>query len=280
MVLGISSFTYGWNVGIDGATPKQPMHELNLLDKVNAFGLTCLQLGDNLPVHAFSEERKETFKNLLQKHSIRLELGARKLTSAHLQKYILLCSYFNTPLLRFVMDADRYEPNTQTVINILKDFEPMLRAHNVTLGIENHDRLKAKELASIMDSVGSPAVGICLDCVNSMGAGEGLEHVLEVLAPYTVNLHIKDFTVQRLSHKMGFSITGVPTGKGMVNVPVLLEKLKKYNRCQSAILEQWVPFKDTIEQTIATEEKWAIESIGYLNTISAFNFKHEIKNIL
>ena len=52
-----------------------------------------------------------------------------------------------------------------------------------------------------------------------MGAGEGFETVSEILLPYTINLHLKDFTIRRVSHKMGMIIEGTPAGKGMLNIP-------------------------------------------------------------
>ena len=65
----------------------------------------------------------------------------------------------------------------------------------VVIAIENHDRLKAKQLAVIAAAL--PAtVGICLDTVNSMGALEGPEVVVETRSrPDTENLHLKDFAV-------------------------------------------------------------------------------------
>jgi hypothetical protein len=97
-----------------------------------------------------------------------------------------------------------------------------------------------------------------------MGAGEGLEQIVEILAPYTVNLHIKDFGIRRLSHLMGFQIDGRPAGKGMLNIPWLLEKITPFNKCRTAILEQWVVPEYTQSQTIQKEEAWAAESIQYL----------------
>lgn len=156
------------------------------------------------------------------------------------------------------------------VIQIIKEVLPELMESNVTLGIENHDRFKSKELAAIMDAVANDHVGICLDCVNSLGAGEGLEYVADVLAPYTVNLHIKDFMIERVTHKMGFSVAGVPAGMGMTNVPMLMEKLAPYNRCQSAVLEQWVPWQQDLSKTIQVENEWAQQGINYLKTLPFF----------
>jgi hypothetical protein len=97
-----------------------------------------------------------------------------------------------------------------------------------------------------------------------MGAGEGLEQIVEILAPYTVNLHIKDFGIKRLPHLMGFQIDGRPAGKGMLNIPWLLEEISPHNKCRTAILEQWVVPESMLSKTIQKEETWAAESIQYL----------------
>jgi len=272
MVLGISSFTYGWAIGADQEFAQTSMTEEDLVKKANEFGIKCIQLGDNLPIHSFSNHRLDSLRNITRENSIRLEIGAKELTPENLTHYISLASSLQAPLLRFIIDGPDYAPSIQEVVTIIKEALPKLVKEKITLGIENHDRFKAKELATIMDAVGSDRVGICLDCVNSMGAGEGLEYVSDILVPYTVNLHIKDFIVVRPPYKMGFTITGAPAGTGMTNVPMLMEKLSKYNRCQSAILEQWVPYENNLQQTIATEKLWVEQSIDYLKGLSYFKF--------
>jgi len=277
MVLGISSFTYGWAIGTHSEQPSAPMSESNLIAKTTEFRLNCLQIGDNLPIHSFTKARLDSLKKTARHNSIRLEIGARILTKENLSSYINLAGKLHAPLLRFIIDGSDYEPSICTVIEIIKDALPKLKKSNITLGIENHDRFKARELAFIMEEVGSDQVGICLDCVNSMGTGEGLEYVADILVPYTVNLHIKDFKVERLPHKMGFTITGAIAGQGITNVPLLMEKLSKYNRCQSAVLEQWVPFETDEENTIRKEKQWAEASMKYLTSLPYFNsnIKHQ-----
>lgn len=250
--------------------PDQPMSEVDLVEKTLQADLHCLQIGDNLPIDQLAPDQIDNLKKLIRKNNIRLEIGARKLTPEHLNHYIELCTFFNSPLLRFVIDGDNYEPDRATIIGIIRDALPLLTKHNLTLGIENHDRFKATELASVMDAIGHEQVGICLDCVNSLGAGEGLDYTTDVLAPYTVNLHIKDFSIQRLPHKMGFLVTGTPAGDGMMNVPLLLEKLSRYNRCKSAVLEQWIEPEKNVEDTIEKEHKWAQAGIRYLAQLPQF----------
>ncbi len=268
MILGISSFTYGWAVGMNPDKPN--LDAFDLVKKVKAYGLKCLQIGDNLPLHNMSDSVIKEFKAALNESGIRLEVGARKLTENQLQRYLDISKFLNAPLLRFVVDDDNYQPTGQTIISILRNALPELRRNQIILGIENHDRFKARELSEVMDAISDEHVGICLDSVNSIGAGEGLEWVVDALAPYTVNLHIKDFVIQRFSHKMGFIVTGAPAGGGMMNIPSIIEKIIPFGRCKSAILEQWAPPEAVLDRTIEKEMSWAEESINYLKSLPYF----------
>ncbi|MEX1241663.1 MAG: TIM barrel protein [Cyclobacteriaceae bacterium] len=267
MELGISSFTYGWAIGVPGSSPAAPMSEVDLVQLTLEFGLHTLQIGDNLPLHDFTTIRLNALGKLIGEKNIRLEIGARGLTPERLKVYIEFAECLNSPLIRFVTDEEAYKPSPDLITGIIKGSLPGLTKKNIRLGIENHDRLNALELATIIQNINSPHVGICLDCVNSLGAGEGFEHVLKTLAPFTINLHIKDFKIERLQHRMGFTVTGAQTGKGMINFPLLFETLFRYRRCESAVLEQWVEPEETLPLTIQKEKKWADEGIRYLKAI-------------
>lgn len=264
MQLGISTYTYGWSIGVTGNIPAKPMSVSELLVKAVDFGLNLVQIGDNVPLHlANGQELFEIHKLALENH-VSLEIGARGLTSQNLINYILLAEKLDSRLLRFVIDFPGYEPKLSEVVSIIRNHLSLLEDKNITLGIENHDRLLAREFVDLMETIGSERIGICLDSVNSMGAGQGLEEVVNSLAPYTVNLHVKDFGISRLPHLMGFQIDGRPAGQGMLNVPWLLDKIKPFGRCKTAVLEQWVVPEATLDRTIAKEIAWAEESIRYL----------------
>lgn len=271
MLLGISSFSYGWSVGVPAQPPVRPLSAPDLVNRVLDFGLGCLQIGDNLPLHRLPDAERRELRELLTKNQLRLEVGARGLTEKHLRDYIEVAAYYQAPLLRFVTDRDQYEPTTNHITAIVRGALSDLRHAGVKLGIENHDRFKAADLSAVLTAVGDSTVGICLDTVNSLGAGEDLERVVRELGPYTINLHIKDYTVRRLSHQMGFVIEGAPAGQGMLDLPWLLEHLAAYGRCESAVLEQWVPPDDSLNATINREEQWAMESIRYLKRLPAFS---------
>ncbi|GAB3341397.1 sugar phosphate isomerase/epimerase [Larkinella ripae] len=272
MRIGISTYTYGWAIGVPGNRPMPLLDEMALLDRAVGLGVRLVQFGDNLPLHELDPSQIQALHERAVREKITLEVGARGLTETHLQRCLTLCKTLESRLLRFVIDTADYEPSADAVVALLREAEPELRVRNITLGIENHDRLKAAEFADLIDRVGSPFVGICLDSVNSMGAGEGLAEVVATLAPYTVNLHLKDFGIARLPHLMGFQIDGRPAGRGMLNLPWLIETVRKQGRCQTAILEQWVVPENELTHTLAKETAWANESIQYLRTIDGLVF--------
>jgi sugar phosphate isomerase/epimerase len=87
------------------------------------------------------------------------------------------------------------------------------------------------------------------------------------LGEYVVNLHIKDFSIRRQSHNLGFIVEGRPAGKGQLDIPWLLERLRSYGRDFNAILELWPPPELTVEDTIRKENMWVSESVRYLRTL-------------
>jgi len=116
----------------------------------------------------------------------------------------------------------------------------------------------------VVGQLGRERVGICLDTVNSFGALEGPEVVVQNLGPLTLCLHVKDFTIRRVSHQMGFVVEGCAAGRGRLNVPWLLEALKPCPHPGNAILETWVTPGDSLDETIRRERAWAEEGVRYL----------------
>lgn len=265
MKLGLSSYTYGWAVGVRGHDPAHPLDEHGLLDHAREHGVKLLQIGDNLPVESFDEARLNRLAARAADEGVRLEIGARRLTRERIAIYAALARRLDATLIRFVIDDADYHPSPEDVAAILRATAPILG--DLTLGIENHDRFAAGTLRQIIESADCAQIGVCLDTANSLGAGEGLETVTAQLASLAVNLHIKDFNVERLPHLMGFTITGRPAGRGFVGVPALLAQLAPFHRCHTAILELWTPPEPLLADTIAKEAAWAAESLAFLRPL-------------
>lgn len=265
MDIGISSYSYTWAIGVPEREPERPLTVFDLIDLAIELDVNVLQIADNLPLEKFSVQELNEFKYFADQAGIRIEVGARGMTLERLRQYIGIARRLESPILRFVIDGTDFEPGLSEIHDVIQQIVPELEEAGIILAIENHDRLLSSEFVEIVKKSGSKNVGICLDTVNSMGAGEGLETVIGKLVPLAVNLHVKEFSIRRVSHKMGFVIEGVPLGKGMLPIAELISKVSP--RCQSAILEQWTPPEPTIQETILKERKWAEESISFLKTI-------------
>jgi 3-oxoisoapionate decarboxylase len=261
MRLGISSYTYGWNVGVEGNRPYGAMTALGLVERAASLKVGVVQLCDNLPAATFEESQVPKICAAANERGISLELGTRGSSPAHLRRFIRLAHVVGSPILRLVIDAPGDEPSESEVVKRIGTILADLEAHQITLAIENHDRFKSSTLLRLIRELSSPRVGICLDTVNSFGALEGPEVVVETLGPYVVNLHLKDFAVQRQPYLQGFVVEGRPAGQGRLNIPWLLNRLSEFLRDPSAILELWTPPEATMDETIEKERLWAEQSV-------------------
>jgi sugar phosphate isomerase/epimerase len=195
---------------------------------------------------------------------VQIEVGTRGIQPPHLKRYLDLAQRFASPILRVVVDTAEQHPSLEETIEMLRPQLADFQRAGVVLAIENHDRFSAAEFREMLRRLGSGHVGICLDTVNSLGALEGPEVVVATLAPWTVSLHVKDFTIRRVEHQMGFVIEGRPAGEGRLNVPWLLAQLQAAGRRPNAILELWPSREPTLEATIAKEHEWVARSLAYL----------------
>lgn len=243
------------------------MEATDLLQYAACKKIGYVQFGDNLPLHHLTENEKNQLQETAAALRVNIEVGTRRLTKEHVLQYLLIAKCLKSPFLRVVIDDEGYHPCEEEVMREIKQLLPYLQEANVVLAIENHDRFPAKSLEQIIRRTDEKWVGICLDTANSLGAAEGHKEVLRVLAPYTVNLHIKDITIQRLPHKMGFRVEGCAAGRGLLNIPEIISTLKPYSRCNTATLEVWSVPEASIEDTLKKERAWVEESINYLKTI-------------
>ena len=262
MKLGLSSYTFGWAVGVPGYASAQPLDENGLLDQCREHDVKLLQIGDNLPLHDFTTTRLTRLAERAARDGVQLEVGVRGLAMPRVADYAAIARRLGAKLIRLVIDDGGYHPDSKTVTALLREAVPLL--DGLTLGIENHDRFPAATLRAMIEAAGSERIGVCLDTANSLGAGEGLDAVVRELGSLTVNLHIKDFHIARVPHLMGFTVEGRPAGSGFLNLPRLLDQLAPFNRCRTAVLELWTPPEPELEDTIAKEEAWAVQSLQYL----------------
>jgi sugar phosphate isomerase/epimerase len=267
MKLGIGTYSYMWAIGFDGARPATPMTAMALLEKARRLGVRVVQYGPNLPLDSLSEFELDDLIRRAREWAIEIELGTRAIDSDHIAGQIALARRVGATLLRSVPElADGSIPTIGELERGLRALAPLMASAGVRLALENA-RIPASELAAVLDRIGSPWVGITLDTVNSLAIPEGTREVARHLARHALCLHVKDFAVLRVWHMMGFNVEGRPAGKGQLDLPWLIETLRAAGRDPNAILELWPPEQSALEETIALEDAWAVESILYLRRL-------------
>jgi len=262
--LGLSSFTYTWAVGVPGSEPHQRLTAEDLLERAARLGVPVVQIADNLPLHHLDVHRLARRAHTL---GVDLEVGTRGVDRDNLLRYLEIATAVGSRLVRTVVDTVDQRPGPQEVVDRLGSLRTEFTAAGVTLGVENHDRFTAAELAGVIHALGDDWTGVVLDTVNSFGALEGPDVVIGTLAPLAVNVHVKDFAITRASHMMGFTIEGRPAGRGRLNVPVLFSTVGRYRDDITAVLELWTPPQESLESTIDTERRWAEDSVAYLKPL-------------
>lgn len=260
MKLGLGSYTYTWACGVPGHLPPQPLTAFDLCQRAKELGAEVVQLCENVPWP------REDWSRLADQ-GVDIEIGTRGLLGPYLADAYEAAEFFGSSFVRLVMDRDGHEPSYDEAVRLLKPWAERARASGIRVALENHDRFPVAELVRLVEELGTDAVGVTLDTVNSFGALEGPEVVIEALAPYTLSLHVKDFTIRRVPSQMGFVIEGCAVGKGRLDVPFVLDRLRAAGRQPNAIVELWTPLAATLEETLEREAAWARESIPALRQL-------------
>jgi 3-oxoisoapionate decarboxylase len=260
--LGIGSYAFAWAAGVPGRPrPAAPLDSFGLVALARDLGVRLVQMCDNVPLPG--EEDLPRLSAEALRAGVTVELGTRGTEPEHLRRMLDAARVLQSPLVRTLIAA----PGSAALAEAEKNVRAVLAAYEsagVTIAIENYEAQKAEELASMVRRCGSPRLGVCLDTVNSLGALEGMDRVLDELLPLAVSIHVKDFTVRRLDHQMGFLIEGAATGTGRLDIPRLLERAAAFAREPGIILEQWTPWQDSLEATVRLERAWAGQGIEHL----------------
>ena len=265
MKLGIGSYSFTWAMGVEGyASPVQPLTAVGLMERASDLGIGLVQICDKPALHLMGTRELEELQMVSRQMGISLEVGTRGISPEHLLKYLDIAKYLGSKIVRTILQSPSGTPNVEEAFLLLKQVLSRFAEARVAIAIENYERHRVAELVWLMDRLQSPWIGICLDTVNSFGAIECPDKVVKELAPYTINLHIKDFKVSRVKSQMGFSIIGCPAGEGMLDVDEVFKVLKQQGKDPNVILELWTPFDETVGKTILKENDWVQRSIKNL----------------
>jgi 3-oxoisoapionate decarboxylase len=130
---------------------------------------------------------------------------------------------------------------------------PVLEKHRMPLGLENHKDWTADEMVALMERRSSEFLGVCLDTGNNISLLDDPMDVVAKLAPFAVTSHFKDVAVKEYAD--GFLLSEVPLGQGILDLPQVIDTIRKAPRRSPLNLEMIT--RDPLKIPCLTDRYWA-----------------------
>lgn len=254
--LGLSSFAYRW------ALESGRYDAFTLVDRTAALGLQILQYLHNLPLHDWSEADLAALGRHAVERRVALQVGMHGLDMALLRRYVEVARACGARLVRVTAFGDR-----EAGARALRDLLPTLRSLGVAVALENYYQTSSADLAALVESVGDPLVGVCLDTINSVGRFEEPARTVETLAPHAICLHLKDGVTAPTDH--GFDVVGTAIGDGYLDVPALVRAVWNAGRRPPILVELWQERLADLSATVAAEDEKVERSVAFIRRLLA-----------
>jgi len=130
---------------------------------------------------------------------------------------------------------------------------PILEKYRLPLGLENHKDWTLEEMIALLQRHASAYLGVCLDTGNNMALLDDPREVVSKLAPFAVTTHFKDMAVKE--YPQGFLLADVPLGRGMLDLPWIVDCIRK--RRPRARLNLEAHIRDPLQVPCLTDKYWS-----------------------
>jgi sugar phosphate isomerase/epimerase len=129
---------------------------------------------------------------------------------------------------------------------------PIVERHKMPLGIENHKDWRVDDQVALLERYSSEYLGVCLDTGNNLAILDDPMETIEKLAPWTFNVHFKDMQMEEC--ETGFLLSEVPLGEGMLDIPRMVETIRRAKPDVKFSLEMIV--RDPLLVPCLTDRYW------------------------
>lgn len=266
MGIVVHSYWSRWNSKTDSQKYPGFTNALQLLEHCHQLGGGGIQVG----INGWSKDFAKKVRDEREKLGLYLEgsigLPTKVEEVAKFEQDVISAKEAGATVLRTVCSTGRryetyhsstaFEELKKTALVSLQLAEPVLRKHKVKLGVENHKDWRAPELVTLLKQVNSEWIGVTLDFGNSMALLEDPMEVVQTLAPYTFSTHVKDMAVEEYPN--GFLLSEVIMGRGILDLPKMVEICRKHNPSGTFSLEMIT--RDPLEIPCLNQAYW--ETMG------------------
>jgi 3-oxoisoapionate decarboxylase len=130
---------------------------------------------------------------------------------------------------------------------------PIAERYKLPLGIENHKDWRVDQQVGLMEQYSSEYLGVTLDTGNNLSVLDDPLETVEKLAPYTVNVHLKDMAVEE--SETGFLLSEVPLGEGILDMKRIVDTIRRARPEVHFSLEMIT--RDPLDVPCLTDKYWA-----------------------
>jgi 3-oxoisoapionate decarboxylase len=265
MAIGLSTYAFFWR---SSTRVDAPMSLHDMLKQTNELGCTAFQICDYPAVESLAAAELADLRATATDLGIELEVGTRGVEPAHLHRYLDICNQLGANMLRSMLYTATHRPSSSEAVGLLEEAMPGFESHGVTVALETYEQVPTAELVRVVESVGSDALGICLDPANCVAGLELPHDVVDRTAPYIKNMHIKDFAFTRQAGWVGFTLAGCPLGEGLLDYDDMIAVADPASRGINQIVEHWLPWQEDAETTCLLEAQWTQQGVNYLRSKS------------
>ncbi len=258
-MLGLGTYAFFWQ---HSDRAPQRLTLADMLRRTHELDAQVFQICDHAPLLDYNAEQLRSLRALALDLGLTLELGTRGISRAHLERYLGLAQSLGVRVLRSMVTSAEHRPTLAEAERLLKGALPAFEAAGVTIALETYEQIRSTDLVALVESCGSPSLGICLDPANSVAALENPIDVIDRCAPYVANLHVKDFAFTRRGGWVGFTLEGVELGTGLLPYEYMIEKVDPDARGVNRIVEHWLTWRDDFDSTCRLENGWNARNLA------------------
>lgn len=130
---------------------------------------------------------------------------------------------------------------------------PIAEKYGIPIGMENHKDWTADELVALLKQFSSENLGVCLDTGNNVALLDDYLDVVNKLAPYTLNTHLKDMGVAE--YGAGLLLIEPVLGGGYFDLRKIVSTIRAA-RPQARLTLEMIT-RNPLKVPVFTEKYWA-----------------------
>ncbi|WOF24276.1 TIM barrel protein [Microbacterium betulae] len=264
-MIGLGTYAFFWQ---HSDRVPEPLSLVGAFEATRALDVDLFQICDYAPLEAMGDDRLRDAASAARDLGLTVQLGTKGIEPERLARFLAIAEIFDARLVRSMVHGPDSRPTLEQAGAWLRGAIGAYESAGVTLALETYEQVATADLVSLVEAVGSPRLGICLDPANVVARLELPRDCVELTAPHTANVHVKDFAFARQPGWVGFIYSGAPMGEGLHDYDHLLAAVRPRERGVDEIVEHWLPWQGAPETTVRTEREWTRRTLEHLRRTS------------